>query len=538
MSPTKAAPKSAKPRTPVPAVDTDVDVTTAVKAIASPVREIAMIELDRIFPHPLNPRRDVGDLTELADSITAHGVQQPVTLLPHPDEPGAYMSLLGHRRIAASAAAGLLTVPAIVVENLSERDQLALMLVENVQRTDLTISEEGAGFQGLLDLGETVNGVSALTGRHAHTITKRVRIATLPEGVTRHVDAKQLTIEDALTLLDLEETDAEIFAQTVKSLSAEKMTVDPGKLVTDADQRAKRKAHLQSLTDAFAANGHRLYVNSMNRGGERIANLGLTPEEHAHCPGALAHFWSEWSMDNAASLADAEYVCSMPEQYHPGMAEAHRNALAEANAARQAEYAARQLTPFEALKKRFGDDLRTAEVNRAEWIVARLIGPTQEAVTFADAIDDMLVRTCSAGGDVNLSTYSQWAEVAFPSNRITISALAAAHFDSLVPSNAGAWDFYTEDAPSVYAWFELLSSHGYELSPVERVWNAIAQPFAAAKDGDTAPAKPQYRDVLLTFTEAAELEIPEELKPAESEDEAADADFDDEDADFDDEADD
>jgi ParB family chromosome partitioning protein len=65
-----------------------------------------------IRPHPHNPRRDLGDLTELAESIRSQGVLQPVTVVPDPDAPTGYVCLLGHRRHAASVVAGQNLIPA------------------------------------------------------------------------------------------------------------------------------------------------------------------------------------------------------------------------------------------------------------------------------------------------------------------------------------------------------------------------------------------------------------------------------------------
>ena len=104
------------------------------------------IPLNLIDPHPHNPRRQLGDLTELADSIRAQGVRQNLLVVPS-DLQGdgtwaRYTAVIGHRRLAAAKLAGLTEVPAVVDEGLSPADQLELMLVENVQRSDLSPEEE------------------------------------------------------------------------------------------------------------------------------------------------------------------------------------------------------------------------------------------------------------------------------------------------------------------------------------------------------------------------------------------------------------
>lgn len=111
---------------------------------------VVMLETALIDPNPANPRRDVGDVGELADSIRAQGIRQNLLVVPAPE--GRFTLVIGHRRLEAAKLAGLERVPAVVAE-LDEREQRELMLVENSQRTDLTVVEEADGYQGLLDLG-------------------------------------------------------------------------------------------------------------------------------------------------------------------------------------------------------------------------------------------------------------------------------------------------------------------------------------------------------------------------------------------------
>ena len=123
---------------------------------------VVMLETALIDPNPANPRRDVGDVGELADSIRAQGIRQNLLVVPAPE--GRFTLVIGHRRLAAAKLAGLERVPAVVAE-LDEREQRELMLVENSQRTDLTVVEEADGYQGLLDLGSSVEEAARKTGR-------------------------------------------------------------------------------------------------------------------------------------------------------------------------------------------------------------------------------------------------------------------------------------------------------------------------------------------------------------------------------------
>ena len=163
------------------------------------------LPLDEIHPHPHNPRQDLGDLTELADSIRSQGVLQPITVAPDPDNPGQWVCLLGHRRHAASKiAAPDALIPAMIREDLTTISaQITAMFSENTQRSDLTPVEEGLCLQEMLDLGEIKRSqLSKVTGLSKTTISTRLKIAALPAPARDKVHEGQATLEEALQLAD------------------------------------------------------------------------------------------------------------------------------------------------------------------------------------------------------------------------------------------------------------------------------------------------------------------------------------------------
>lgn len=93
------------------------------------------IETSKIHPHPDNPRKELGDLTELAESIKEQGILQNLTVIPEGEED--YLVVIGHRRLAAAKLAGLEKVPC-VISDMDHKTQVATMLLENIQRQDLT----------------------------------------------------------------------------------------------------------------------------------------------------------------------------------------------------------------------------------------------------------------------------------------------------------------------------------------------------------------------------------------------------------------
>ena len=170
-------------------------------------RQLVNIPIGHLAPHPHNPRKDVGDVDELAKSIEVNGLMQNLTVVPKDaDKPvtptSDFVVLIGHRRLAAAKKAGLTELPCKIIEGLSDREQLSTMLEENMQRTDLTIYEQAEGFQMMLDLGETMDTLMEKTGFSETTIRHRLNIAKLDKKKLKEAeDSFQISIKD-LSLLE------------------------------------------------------------------------------------------------------------------------------------------------------------------------------------------------------------------------------------------------------------------------------------------------------------------------------------------------
>ena len=134
--------------------------------------KITEINVNEIEPHPNNPRKDIGDVTELSESIKRDGIRQNLTVIPY--ESG-YRCLIGHRRLAAAKLVGLERVPCTIEkEDMPLIDQIAVMLAENMQRADLTSAEEAESMQMMLDLGDTVDSIAEKTGLSKSTVYRRI----------------------------------------------------------------------------------------------------------------------------------------------------------------------------------------------------------------------------------------------------------------------------------------------------------------------------------------------------------------------------
>lgn len=160
---------------------------------------IMYLKLDSLVPHPQNPRKELGDLTELADSIRAMGVMQNLTVVPEDEEWSSFKIVIGHRRAAAARLAGLEEVPCVVIEHMDEKEQLATMLLENIQRSDLTVIEQAEGFQMMIDIGSSITEISRRTGFGETTIRHRVKLLELDRELLEEKQP-QMKINDMIYL--------------------------------------------------------------------------------------------------------------------------------------------------------------------------------------------------------------------------------------------------------------------------------------------------------------------------------------------------
>ena len=167
--------------------------------------EIKYIPVKKLWQHPDNPRKDLGDVSELAESIKVNGVLQNLTVVPLIGEitkkwdGESYRVIIGHRRLAAAKLAGLEELPCVVVE-MSEREQLSTMLTENMQRSDLTVYEQAQGFQMMLDMGDTVEDIAEKSGFSATTVRRRVKLLELDKDKFKKSEERGVSLFEYMEL--------------------------------------------------------------------------------------------------------------------------------------------------------------------------------------------------------------------------------------------------------------------------------------------------------------------------------------------------
>lgn len=178
------------------------------------MNKITMIPVEKLNHHPENPRKDLGDLTELADSIKLNGVMQNLTVVPADkmeffsegvkvdEDIESFYVVIGNRRMEAAKMAGLTELPCVISE-MDHKTQVATMLMENMQRQDLTVYEQAQGFQMMMDLGFSAKEVSDKTGFSEKTVKDRIKLTKFNQKNFQEAVAKGATLMDMLEISKL-----------------------------------------------------------------------------------------------------------------------------------------------------------------------------------------------------------------------------------------------------------------------------------------------------------------------------------------------
>lgn len=167
---------------------------------SSAYRELPIYKIE---PNPDQPRRefDEEELQALADSISVHGVIQPLTVREMPN--GYYQIIAGERRWRAARQAGLSDVPVVVIE-ADDRKAMELALIENLQRQDLNPVEEAMGYQALMgEYGLTQEEVSERVGKSRSAVANTLRLLSLTPEVLELLKQGELTAGHARAILSL-----------------------------------------------------------------------------------------------------------------------------------------------------------------------------------------------------------------------------------------------------------------------------------------------------------------------------------------------
>jgi ParB family chromosome partitioning protein len=208
----------------IQAVADSASIAEKASAVAAPTGKPLEIALDRIVRNPFQTRTkfDPEKLKELAQSIEANGVVQPIVVrvLPEKDGETHYQLITGERRWLASFEAKKTHIPAIVRE-VSDEQAMEMTIVENLQRADLNPMEQSRAYQRLSqEFRMTQEQMAIRTGLPRATVANFLRLLKLPEAVQQKVESGALSFGHAKLLLGLETPEAILgAAQKVMALS-------------------------------------------------------------------------------------------------------------------------------------------------------------------------------------------------------------------------------------------------------------------------------------------------------------------------------
>lgn len=224
--------------------------------------KITEINVNEIEPNPINPRKDIGDVTELSESIKRDGFRQNLTVMPYGS---GYRCLIGHRRLAAAKLAGIERVPCTIEkEDLSPLDQMGVMLTENMQRVNLKQIEEAEAMQTMLDMGDTVSGIAEKTKLSKSTVYRRIN--PLKEYGEKAIKA----FERGATFGDFEKlnniSDPERRQEIAESIGTNNFNFEYEKACRELESQKK----LKSLTE------------TLNTFATEVKNENISPAEHKY----------------------------------------------------------------------------------------------------------------------------------------------------------------------------------------------------------------------------------------------------------------
>lgn len=431
---------------------------------------IVMLPIDVLHPHPDNPRKDVGDVTELADSIKANGVLQNLTVVPYFSPvhkrvmEGLYTVIIGHRRLAAAKKAGLNELPCVIVE-MSEKEQLSTMLTENMQRVDLTVYEQAQGFQMMLDMGSTVEEIAEKSGFSKTTVRRRVKMMELDQKTLKEVSERQLSLSDFDKLAQVESI------KTRNKILQDIGTFNFDNAVTRAIREEHRKKVMPDAKKQAAALGVKQIPDSDRYSVkyEQFKHIDLCswkPEDGLGVKDTDGVFYS---FDNWGNLYFYRKKKKAAPEKKSKAQIAREKAIADAHAAVKEESA----IAFE-LRQKFVQSLSVTHKNSSLFLRGAAIGIVASTVLYKIVDRRALLKLLGVDPD------GKWDEVRSDGVR----AITSREDDNLTPAivyasfqdskSNGYHSAYKDEWPkhnenlmldALYAWLTLM---GYEMSDGEK----------------------------------------------------------------------
>jgi len=244
--------------------------------------QIRDVPTNRVLPNPAQPRLSYEEdsLAELADSIRAHGVLQPILVRPA----GSQFELIaGERRWRAARMAGLNAVPAIVLD-FDEETALEVSIIENLQREDVSPLEEAGMYRKMLALGYSVRQLAAKIGKDKGYVENRLRLADAPPEIRELVSVRKDTISHAYELMKV--TDEKTRRKLAKRVADGELTLAKLRRLTGTREpkapsdRPKRRAKTAAGVAVAARNADDALLDVKGRLASVVDELADLLRQH------------------------------------------------------------------------------------------------------------------------------------------------------------------------------------------------------------------------------------------------------------------
>jgi ParB/RepB/Spo0J family partition protein len=265
------------------------------------VTTVLDVALDLIERDDAN--RDTVLDTAFVNSITIHGVLQPVLVVP--TDEGRYRLISGERRVEAARHAGHVTVPA-VVRDADDTTAGVWQAVENLHRRDLTVSEEAAACARCLGSGMTRKALAVALGRPATWVRSRLAVAGLPTVVQHAIDIGRLEPSDAVTLASHAD-DADLLAAVLEHRGH----LDLDRFITQYMHRREQNTEATALIGSYAERGI-TPTSELPRRARRLAELGIDANSHDTEPCHAITVDTGWS-----GTTNVTAHCTDPKRHRP-----------------------------------------------------------------------------------------------------------------------------------------------------------------------------------------------------------------------------
>lgn len=236
----------------------DVSLGTAGRVEPRVPRPDTQLPIEKIEPNPDQPRRDFAPeaLAELADSIRAKGVIQPLIVRENPNKPDSYQIVAGERRWRAAQIAQLHELP-VLIRDLDDTEVLEIAIVENIQRADLNAIEEALAYRQLMDrFGHTQEKLAEALGKSRSHIANLLRLLGLPEEVQAWLREGRLSAGHARALITTEDPVSlarQVIARGLSVRETERLAKAPARTAPSAP-RSPKDADTRVLEQDLSAN--------------------------------------------------------------------------------------------------------------------------------------------------------------------------------------------------------------------------------------------------------------------------------------------